>query len=187
MRRVLKTSRISRTSGFTLIEAAISTVIVAVMMTAALTSVARTGNFRRIQNDRQKAHLLATQLVSEILSKSYWDPALTSTGSLGASSDELATGNRSLFDDVDDYTGWIESPPKLAGGSSLPNVADWYRKVDVVLVSWTDLNSAVSFDYGLKRISVEVGRVRAGGSVSVAGDRIPVDSVVALAGLGRGI
>lgn len=173
--------------GFTLVEAAISTVIVGVIMTASLACVARTATFRKIQNDQQTAQALAAQLMAEILEKSYLDPASSSLGSLGPASAEVATGNRSLFDDVDDYDEWLESPPALADGTALSETTGWYRKVDVVFVDWSDLNTAVSTDVGLKRISVEVGRVQPGGNVNAAKSRIPVETLVAVTGYGRGM
>lgn len=173
--------------GFTLAEAAISTVVVAVMMAAALTAVARTGTFRRVANEQQAAHHLAQQLVSEILAKSYWDPASATSTSIGPSSGESATGNRSQFDDVDDYHNWLESPPRSADGAALVTGGGWYRKVTVTFVNFSNLNVAVSSDYGLKRICVEVGRVRPAGSATVATDRRPVTTLVSIVGQGRGL
>jgi len=174
-------------TGFTLAEAAISTIVVAVMMCAALTGVASTSRSRQVTTEQQVAHLLAEQLLSEILTKSYWDPASTSSTSLGPSSEEQATGNRSLFDDVDDYHGWLASPPRHADGTPLAIESGWYRSVTVTFVNFNNLDSPVGTDYGLKRISVEVGRVRPGGNVSAAKDRRPVATLVAIAGRGRGL
>jgi type II secretory pathway pseudopilin PulG len=173
--------------GFTLAEAAISTVVVAVMMCAALASVAGTGRSRRIASEQQVAHLLGEQLMSEVLSKSYWDPAATAPTPLGASSTEKAPGNRSLFDDVDDYDAWLASPPQHPDGTALIVESGWYRSVAVAFVNFNSLDTPVNSDYGLKRISVEVGRVRPGGSASVAADRRPVATLVAIAGRGRGL
>lgn len=176
-----------RPRGFTLIEAAISTVVVGVMMAAALTSVAKTGLFRRISGEQQTACLLAEQLMSEILAKSYWDPAATSPTSIGASSAELSTGNRSLYDDVDDFNGWVACPPESADGTDLAIGNTWYRRVQVSFVHWSALNTPVSTDYGLKRIWIEVGRVRAGGNVTNANDRQAITTLAAVAGRGRGL
>lgn len=173
--------------GFTLAEAAISTAIVGVMLAGALTCVAKTGAFRRVANEQQVAYHLAEQLMSEILAKSYSDRSASWPTAIGPTSYERSVGNRSAFDDVDDYHGWIESPPESANGTDLVIGTDWYRKVEVSFVYWADLNSTVSTDYGLKRISVEVGRVRPGGNASVAADRRPVTSLVGIAGRGRGL
>lgn len=176
-----------RLRGFTLGEAAISTVVVAVMMGAALGSVARTGQFRRISNELQMAHGLGEQLMAEILCKSYWDPSSSSPTAIGPSAAEAATGNRSKFNDVDDFHGWIECPLQSPDGSTLGADAGWYRWVQVSFVHWSNLEATVGSDQGLKRIRVEVGRVRPGGSTAVVRDRRPVATLVAIAGRGRGV
>lgn len=176
-----------RLRGFTLVEAAISTVVVSVMIAGALTSVAKTGMVRRIANEQQSGHLLAEQLMSEILAKSYWDPSSTVSTSIGPSNAEKATGNRSALDDVDDYHGWLECPPESADGTDLTLRDNWYRRVQVTFVDFSALDTAISTDYGLKRVYVEVGKVRSGGSVSTATDRRPVATLVAVVGRGRGL
>lgn len=176
----------TRARGFTLAEAIVSTLIVSVMMAGALTGAAKTGTFRRLAGQQQVAHLLAEQLMAEILSKSYWDPAASGPTSIGASSSERATGNRSLFDDVDDYDGWLSAPPEMADGTDLVLDGTWYRTVRVTFVAFSDLNTAIGSDQGLKRVYVEVGQVRPGGSVANAADRWPVATLIAIAGRGRG-
>lgn len=173
--------------GFTLAEAAISTLVVSVMMAAALTSVARTGAFRRVANDQQTAHLLAEQLMAEILARSYWDPSSATSTNIGPSSTERAVGNRSAFDDVDDYHGWIESPPEGPDGTDLVGQTGWYRLVQVSFVDYSNLAAAIVSDNGLKRIYVEVGRVRAGGTAATPTDRRPIATLVSIAGRGRGL
>lgn len=181
----------SRTSagraGFTLAEAAISTVIVSVMIAGALTAVGRTASFRKIAQEQQIGNLLAEQLMSEILAKSYWDPSSTTSTSIGPSSSERSTGNRSAYDDVDDFNGWLASPPETANGADLVLDGTWYRSVEVSFVDFTNLNTAISSDMGLKRVYVEVGTVRRGGTVGTATDRRPVARSVAIAGRGRGL
>jgi type II secretory pathway pseudopilin PulG len=171
--------------GFTLVEAAISTMVVGVMVAAAMNGVAQTSAFRRISNEQQIAHSLAEQLMAEILSKRYWDPEMSSPTPIGPSPAENATGNRSLFNDVDDYHGWIAGPPQAPDGTLLTMEANWYRRVEVAFVHWSNLNVPVASDHGLKRVHVEVGRVRHGGSVHVTGDRRAVTTLVAVAGRGR--
>ncbi len=180
----VRSTRVWAREAFTLAEAVISTAIVGIMMAAALACVAQTAKFRHISNDQQLASALANQLMAEILSKAYVDPGADSTA-LGL--EEAVTGNRLLFDDVDDYDGWIESPCKLADGTELANGSGWYRKVDVAFTSYADLDATAFSDTGLKRITVEVGRLRAGGSAADASDRTAVLQLKAIAGQGRGI
>lgn len=187
MRTRLVRSRYPRFRGFTLAEAAISTLVVSIMMAAALTSVARTGAFRRVANDQQMAHLLADQLMAEILSKSYWDPSSTTPTTIGPSTAERTAGKRSAFNDVDDYHGWVESPPKGPDGTNLVGPTGWYRLVQVTFVNYSNLSVAIASDNGLKRIYVEVGRVRSGGTATTATDRQPIATLVSIAGRGRGL
>ncbi|MBI4580993.1 MAG: prepilin-type N-terminal cleavage/methylation domain-containing protein [Planctomycetes bacterium] len=180
-----RTASEARARAFTLVEAVISTVIVSVAMVAALTSVSRSSLFRRIANERQIGFQLGQQLMAEILSKDYLDPAYPGGGSMGPGGDETATGNRSLYDDVDDYNGWLECPPRLADGTVIANRTQWYRKVNVAWVRPTSPDVPVGYETWLKRITVEVGTVVAGGSVSFSRNRQPKATLVALAGQGR--
>lgn len=143
--------------GLSLIEVTISVVIVAVMMVAALTTVSGVMHARQVSQNRQVARTLAETLMAEIMSKEYQDPD-TVGESFGQETGEAATGNRSLFDDVDDYDGWSANPPQWSDGVVVPNRQDWTRSVDVFCTSPADLNMELpnSWDFGLKRITVTV-------------------------------
>jgi len=155
------------------------------MMVGALTSIQKTGLFRRITTDQQIAFLLGQQLLAEIQCQDYVDPANPYSVTLGPESGEIVSGKRSLYDDVDDYNGWIEQPPKLPNGTELANRSQWYRTVKVEFVQQSNLELPVAYDYGLKRITVEVGTVAVGGSAYNTGDRKPLATLVAIAGRGR--
>jgi len=139
-----------------LVEVVISIVIIGVMMVAALRTVAGVALGRRLDGDRYVGRMLGEQLMAEILSKAYQDPC-SSESSLGPGGDEQATGNRSLFDDVDDYAGWTESPPADPNGVAIrePN---WQRSVQVVWVNPFDFNDVRDLETGVKRITVTVRR-----------------------------
>ncbi len=169
----------TRTRGFTLAESAISLVIVSVMMCGALTAVATAARGGRLEADRQRGLQLAEQLMAEILSKGYSEPDST-VATLGPLPAE-AIGNRSLFDDVDDYHDWKEPQStedvglEYADGTPIPQTQGWERNVDVFHVSKANLNVNCGVDQGLKRILVEV---RHNGR--------EVARLVTLAGKGRG-
>src|SRR6476659_1062112 len=88
----------SRRPGTTLIECTAATLMVGVLLVAALSSAG--GSLRMTQgiDDRGRAQRLAGDLMNEILLQSYQEP----DGSVGMGLDPGEnTGNRAVFDDVD--------------------------------------------------------------------------------------
>jgi MSHA pilin protein MshD len=144
-----------RALGGTLIEVAVSTLLVGVLLVAALSTV---GARLRHQSDltvRQRASLLADQMLSEVLELDYKDPNQTPTFGLEANE---SGSNRSAYDDVDDYHGLNESPPKLRSGTTLTGVTGWTRSTSIHYVGPSDLTSVVGSDQGYKRITVQVNK-----------------------------
>ena len=145
----------SRSRGFTLIEATISMVLVSVVLVAALSTVgASQRNEYKISQQCQGLHL-AQGLMIEILQQAYVDPAV-SVDSLGPASSELSTGNRSLFNDVDDYAGWSANPPRSKDGTTLTGFEDWERRVEVHWVPADNMDTTSNTSTGVKRIDVTV-------------------------------
>src|SRR3954468_25095313 len=105
MRCYSGTSRAAQ-RGFTLIEAVFATVIVGVMLAAALQTVAVSARLQAKSGDKARGTALADALMSEILAQAYEDP----NGSVlfGREVGE-GTTTRSSCDHVDDYNGWSES------------------------------------------------------------------------------
>jgi type II secretory pathway pseudopilin PulG len=138
-------------SGFTLVEAAISTVIVAVMFVAALNTV---GAARVAQHKASlvgRGRMFAESLMAEICLQSYQEPGATWVfGREAGESDTI----RTAYDDVDDYHGWTESPPTAKDGTALPNSADWRRAVTVEWVNALDPTQVSGTETGAKRITV---------------------------------
>ncbi len=120
--------------AFGLIEVIISTVIVGTMLVAALEAVALAKIGMQVVQRQSTGTYLAEDLMSEILQRDYAD-AEYGLGSFGRSEAEAATGDRSLFDDVDDYNGWLANPPQAKDGSELAEFAEWKRSVSVQWVS----------------------------------------------------
>jgi MSHA pilin protein MshD len=146
-----------RIAGFSLVEATFSIVIVGVMLVAALQTAAAARVLTQRSADRSRAALLAQELMSEILQQPYED-ATAGRGSFGPEAGESGPGNRSLFDDVDDYHGWSESPPRDRNGSAIGDAADWRWEVTVWWVSPAAPNLRFLSDTRLKRIEVVVSR-----------------------------
>jgi MSHA pilin protein MshD len=140
-----------RRSAFTLLEATLSIVIVAVMLCAAMSLVSAYGRSRNSRQDLSRAMLLAQQLMSEIVQCSYSDPTTGST-TFGPDSGET----RANYDDVDDYNGLSESPPANRAGTAIPGFTGWSRSVQVSYVDPTTPTTVISTDKGVKRIVVTV-------------------------------
>jgi hypothetical protein len=140
-----------------LVEVTIAMLVVALMLTAAVRSVgvARVTEYRMSLQFRGK--LLAQSLMAEIVQKAYQDPTAATAGMLGPDLVNLET-SRATFNDVDDYTGWSESPPKNVDGTRIAeDLAAWGRSVKVEWVDPANLTGPASAgETGAKRITVTV-------------------------------
>jgi hypothetical protein len=91
--------------------------------------------------------------MAEILQARYREPV--DTPAFGIEAPESRTC-RALWDDVDDYNGWTESPPQAKDGTSLGLPAGWRRDVAVDYVTPDDPTAKSGTDQGIKRIIVTV-------------------------------
>ena len=97
-----KTHR-NKQSGFTLIEALLASVVLAVSV-AAISEVVVAGQMQTVDAlSDQRAISLAQALLEEILAKPYWDP--DGVTALGPEDGEVI---RALFDNCDDYKDYTE-------------------------------------------------------------------------------
>ena len=135
----------------TLIECVISIVIVAVMLVAAMCSLGSFARARRSQYDRCAGGALARGLMSEILQSRYLEPGVDVY--FGREPGEAANV-RSDWDDVDDYDGLSECPPKTKSGEAITGATGWTRKAAVEYVQPDNPNQTSSQDTGLVRITV---------------------------------
>jgi len=140
-------------NGFTLVEAVIASVIVGVMLVAALNTLGASARARRIQATRSQGPALAGQLMAEILQMPYSDPDRSPR--FGPEGSEHARP-RSRYDDVDDYHNWSACPPQMKDRTVLTDLAGWRREVTVAYADPADPASGVGSDQGLKRITVTV-------------------------------
>ncbi len=154
---ILRTSMDSGTAkrALSMIEVALSTVIIAVVLLSAMNMVGAAGMSMSSMANRATGTLLAQQLMAEILEQAYQEPSLDSD-SFGIEAGEAATGNRSLYDDVDDYYKWSASPPQNKDGSLIPDRSDWRRSVAVDYINPADLTQALESNSGVKRVTVTV-------------------------------
>lgn len=145
--------RAGRREGFTLIEASISIVILAVMVVMALNTLGSSARSKRIQASLSRGPSLAAQLMTEVLQGHYEEP--NDSVVFGPEPSETG-GTRAAFDDVDDYHGWSATPPQDTDGTAISGLAGWERSVTVVYADPTDPTATVGDDRGLKRITVTV-------------------------------
>jgi len=150
-------SRRPRWTAFTLIEVVISTLIVSLMLVAGLQAVGAVRAAGQWVDGRGCGMLLAQDLLAEILQQAYADPAW-GLGTLGPGADETVTGNRSLYDDVDDYNGWQASPPQYKDGTPIAWATGYERAVAVTWVNPNNPNQVVGSESNVKRITVTVRR-----------------------------
>ncbi len=158
MSRLTRAQRTSLTRrrtapGFSLIEASLSVVIVAVMFAAVIQTVAAARMSQYKTDGRSRGSALAHDLMAEILQQSYDEP--DGPGPIGRDTFELAF-SRAGFDDVDDYDGWIASPPQLKDGTPLSLLAAWSRTVEVRWIDSTNLSLTAGTETTAKRIIVTV-------------------------------
>jgi hypothetical protein len=136
-----------------MVEAVLSTVIVSVMLVAALNLVGTSKVTQHRAALTSRGRLLAEDLLSEVLRQDYQEPDETPV--FGRETGELA-GSRTAYDDVDDYHGWSASPPVAKDGAAIPNSAGWKRTVTVEWIDPLDPSKVRPFETGAKRISVTV-------------------------------
>lgn len=148
---------IVRRRALHMVEVAVSMVIVSVILLTAMNMVGAAGQSTRSMTDRGTGHLLAEQLMAEILTQAYEDPD-ESPGSFGKDGFEDATKDRFYFDDVDDYDRWSSMPPEYKDGTTVPGYPQWRRQVDIDWVLPTDTRAIAPGDTGIKRILVTVTR-----------------------------
>jgi MSHA pilin protein MshD len=134
-----------RRAGFTLLEAAMSCVIVGVALVPAIAMVGAASADRRAHSELMRGTQLAQQLMSEIVACEYLDPDGSETGE-----------TRATWDDVSDYNGYVEATLTSKSGAALSGCAGWTRSVSVVLVNPSSPNTVSGVDVGLKKITVTV-------------------------------
>ena len=141
--------------GLSLLEVLISTLVVGVLLVAALRTAASAAKASLSNADVAVGLSLAGELMSEIVPAEYLEPDETPT--FGPESSEMG-GSRAAFDDVDDYHGWNASPPESRDGTEIPDRDGWQRSVAVEYVKSSDLTTPAAGDQRVKRITVTVTR-----------------------------
>ena len=153
--RLSRAPRKSRRPGFALAETAISVLLVGLLMVAALRSLAASKRREADTVERLLGQQLAGALMNEILLQVYAEPVDAPV--FGPEPGE-SNGNRSLFDDVDDYAGWSSSPPNDRSGVAVPGYTGWTRSATVQWADPITLAATAATKTGLKRVTVTVAK-----------------------------
>ena len=142
-----------RRAGFSLLETVLSSLLVGVLLVAAMRSVGASAFAQYRAAEQVTAQFLADGLLAEILAKDYREPG--TTVGFGLETGE-SSSSKANYDDVDDYHNWSESPPQFADGSPMPGLDGWKRKVSVLWVVASDPTQQAFSDTGAKRVTVTV-------------------------------
>lgn len=147
-------ARVNRRSrrALTLIEVIASVMLVSLVLLASLRCVGGVFASWRSAESLHEGRGLAQELMAEILQQAYEEPQ--SGVAFGRETGE-SSGERTNWDDVDDYHYWV-SRPEDRNGVPLPGYSQWWRGVIVEHVPLDDPAGVSVTDTGLKRITVLV-------------------------------
>ena len=110
-----------------MIEIMVALILVSTVLLVSLTASA---NLLRNTAERRTAiggEELAGQILDEISSLEFQDPA---TPQFGLEPDETAA-DRTTYDDIDDYHGYVSDPPTHRDGTNIAGFEDWSFAVNV--------------------------------------------------------
>ncbi len=138
--------------GMTLVEAAIASVILATLGIAVMRGVAGLSGMRRASEDAVRGRWLADVLMSEITALPFEEVGESKPPSVAKDAP------RDPLNDVDDYDGYKQAPPRWRDGKAIAGYSAWRWSAEVRVVEPTDLTLETSKDTGVKRVTVEVSR-----------------------------
>jgi len=142
--------------GLGISEAVVSVFVVSFALVAALHAAGGAIVAQAKGAERARARHLADALLAEVASLDYEDPTAV-LKLFGPEAGELLS-SKANYNDVDDFNGWAESPPRDRTNVALPNLSGWRREVAVARVNPLDPTQAAATDTGAKRVTVTVKR-----------------------------
>lgn len=145
----------TRKAGISLVECVVSMLIIGTMLVAAIHTVGASRMAQFSESQRQQGYILAEALLTEIVNQSYED-AHDNPNAPGPTSTESATGNRSLFNDVNDYYGWTASPPQRKDGTAVPDATGWRETITITYLDPGSYANTNGRDHGISRIVVRM-------------------------------
>lgn len=153
-------SRTQPQRGVTLIEVAVSTVLVGVVLVASLETLGGSMRTTRATTETIDAFNLLEQMAAEVRVAPFEDPDGNTSG-LGIESGEPASpANRLAFDDVDDYEGFSTSPPASPDGTPVTGYDGWTQSFAVWFITAssasTNLRPTIANDEGLRQVRCQL-------------------------------
>jgi MSHA pilin protein MshD len=155
---LLSSPLLSRRRGLSLVEAVLAVALTAVLILMSLSSMGSIAKGRQVANQAYQGTMLAEQLMTEICQNAYSDPQGGTT--FGPETSDITNpATRNLFDDVDDYNNWSETPPRNKDGTTVANFTGWTRTVAVAYIDPATMAVSAT-DKGTKRVTVTVADPR---------------------------
>lgn len=129
-----------RARAFSLVEASISLLIVAIMLGAGMSAMGVSARDRLARAQTRQREALAARLLTEILQRRFEFPAGSGIGRAPGTS----TTDRTAWLDVDDYFDLDEKPPRNRRGQPFPGLGNWRWQARVEYVDPSSLAAAAS-------------------------------------------
>jgi Tfp pilus assembly protein PilV len=154
MKMMIREKHREQARGFTLVEAVMSTLVVSLVLVAAMRVAAMSSVMQYKAAERVSGRNLADGLLNDIGILAYQEPS--GTPNFGIETGESAT-SKTNYDDVDDFNGWTESPPQERNGTVMSQFNNtWRRSVVVTWINPTNLSQTSNTETGIKQITVNV-------------------------------
>ena len=138
--------------GFTLIDLILVIIIVAIAIPPMLTLFIQMVSGSTFGVTVSRANALASTLREEIQSKKWDESAPPPSLILGPETGE----SRATYDDVDDFDGLDESPPRDSQGAILVGFTGFRQQVSVCYVANTDFDTCIGGPTMYKQVTVTV-------------------------------
>ncbi|MFQ5803016.1 MAG: hypothetical protein ACE5JQ_08995 [Candidatus Methylomirabilales bacterium] len=138
--------------GFTLVDLILVIIIVAIAIPPMLTLFIQMVSGSTFGVTVTRANALASTLREEIQSKKWDESAPPPSVMLGPETGE----SRATFDDVDDFDGLDESPPRDSQGAILVGFTGFRQQVSVCYVANTDFDTCLGGITMYKQVKVTV-------------------------------
>ena len=137
-----------------MIEVTVASLLVGVIVVGSIVMLEASVRSQTAAADLLAGPSLADSLLAEVQSMAYEDPEQAGSA-IGPDMIDLEI-HRHLFDDVDDYDGWMATPPRARDGTPFTEYAAWRREVEVNWASPASGDEWAAGETGLKRIVVTV-------------------------------
>lgn len=148
--------------GFSIIESVAAMLVLSLLAGAVLSAVSAVRASQQVADDRLTGRMLAEELIREIDAKKFQEPS-DASAPIGPDAGEVNGESRAAFDDIDDYQGLAEKPPRAADGSVLPGLSGsgakvWSRTTEVVSGTRSDPNAGSPLAVKVVKVTVYRGR-----------------------------